>query len=329
MATRLSIRNDTIPQSQKSLDWPSRKAKSFNFRLLSAGSTHGACCSLRRRNSRQKASVSTASANDCKRPATSSMRSQPSSPAKAFASPLWWRAKQRTSCKHLTQTDWWLAPSSFRGTQAKRVLSLHRSSNHSRAQHSVRVDLGRLDDIMRTVGELVITRSRLESGLERRKDCYRHATRENCKRPARQWSRHLRELREGVMRVRLVPVRDAFARMRLVVRELSRSMGKDVHLSLIGEETEIDKFVVERVADPLLHLVRNAVSHGVERPEERVAAGEARPRATATSSRSGRRCAITIEVEDDGRGIDSERVFARGRRRASWQRTHRPFPPPH
>jgi two-component system chemotaxis sensor kinase CheA len=176
----------------------------------------------------------------------------------------------------------------------------------------VRVDLGRLDDLMRTVGELVVSRARLDNGLGRVAAAL----------PAPEWrelhetsltiERQLRNLREGVMRVRLVPVRDVFARMRLVVRDLGREAGKEIDLTLTGEETEVDKFVVERLADPLLHLVRNAVSHGLEPPGERAAAGK-RPRGRIDLRAAAAGGAIVIEVEDDGRGIDPEWVFARAR----------------
>src|SRR5206468_6408147 len=126
----------------------------------------------------------------------------------------------------------------------------------------VRVDLGRLDDLMRTVGELVITRARLDNGLGRVAAALPAAEVRELRETSLALERQLRDLREGVMRVRLVPVRDVFARMSFVVRDLVRETGKEAALELTGEGTEIDKFVVERLADPLLHLVRNAVSHG-------------------------------------------------------------------
>jgi hypothetical protein len=128
--------------------------------------------------------------------------------------------------------------------------------------HVVRVDLARLDELMRTVGELVITRARLDGALGRVASFLPPAERRELEETSLTVERQLRDLRDGVMRVRLVPVRDVFARMRLVVRDLTR----DADLVLTGEATEIDKFVVERLADPLLHLVRNAVSHGLEPP---------------------------------------------------------------
>jgi two-component system, chemotaxis family, sensor kinase CheA len=176
----------------------------------------------------------------------------------------------------------------------------------------VRVDLGRLDDLMRVVGELVVTRARLENGLGRVAPALPAADRRELQETSQAMERQLRDLRDGVMRARLVPVRDAFARMRLVVRDVAREAGKEVDLVLTGEQTEVDKFVVERLADPLLHLVRNAVSHGLEPPAERAAAGK-RPRGRLDLRAAAAGGAIVIEVEDDGRGIDPERVFARAR----------------
>jgi two-component system, chemotaxis family, sensor kinase CheA len=176
----------------------------------------------------------------------------------------------------------------------------------------VRVDLTRLDDLMRMVGELVINRARLDDNLKRLASAL----------PASEWrvlqetnqafERQLRDLREGVMCVRLVPVREVFTRMQFVVRDLTREFGKKVRLTPSGQETEIDKFLVERMMDPLLHLVRNAVSHGLESPDDRVAKGkppegEIALRASTTGEM------ILIEVEDDGRGIDTEAVLARAR----------------
>ena len=176
----------------------------------------------------------------------------------------------------------------------------------------VRVDLARLDDLMRTVGELVISRARLDDALERVARSLSPAEWRELEETNQTVERQLRDLREGVMRVRLVSVRDVFTRMRFVVRDLVRETGEEIDLHLTGEDTEIDKFVVERLADPLLHLVRNAISHGLESAAERVANGKpARGRMDLRATAAGG--AVVIEVEDDGRGIDPERVFARAR----------------
>ena len=178
--------------------------------------------------------------------------------------------------------------------------------------HLVRVDLGRLDDLMRAVGELVLSRARLEAGLARIAVYLPPRERRELEETAQTIERQLRDLREGVMRVRMVPVRDLFARMRLVVRDLTRETGKEVELVVTGEETEIDKLVVERMADPLLHLVRNAVSHGLEPAAERAAAGKL-PKGRITLRAAAAGGMIVLEVEDDGRGVGVDAVFARAR----------------
>jgi two-component system, chemotaxis family, sensor kinase CheA len=114
------------------------------------------------------------------------------------------------------------------------------------------------------------------------------------------------------MRVRMVPVGEVFRRMGLVVRDLARESGKVVQLRLSGEDTEIDKFVIERMMDPVLHLVRNAVAHGIETPDQRRAAGKAEA-ATLTLSAANVGDVVTLEVADDGQGIDAEAVAKRAR----------------
>ena len=178
------------------------------------------------------------------------------------------------------------------------------------AAQSVRVDVVKVDRLVNLVGELVINQAMLVQlggqlppdlcpgligGLET-------------------LSQHLRELQEGVMAIRTQPVRSVFARMPRLVRELSAQLGKEVRLVITGEATEIDKTVVEQLADPLTHLLRNALDHGVEPPEVREAAGKPRQGTVHLSAeqRSGR---IVIELSDDGRGIDRARVLARARER--------------
>jgi two-component system, chemotaxis family, sensor kinase CheA len=176
--------------------------------------------------------------------------------------------------------------------------------------HYVRVDLARLDDLMRMIGDLVIMRARLVDALD---SVEAHV-------PSSAWrllqettagiERQLRELREGVMRVRLVPVGEIFRRMPFVVRDIARDTGRRVRVDMTGQETQIDKFLVERMMDPALHLVRNAVAHGIESVEERIAAGKT-PEGTLLLAASAAGEVATIEISDDGRGIDAERVVAR------------------
>ena len=185
-------------------------------------------------------------------------------------------------------------------------------STHLTPANLVRVDLGRLDDLMRMVSELVLSRARLDDNLRRIAPLIPGAEQRALQETIAAIERQLRDLREGIMRVRMVPVREVFARMQFVVRDLVRELGKQATLQLSGEDTQIDKYVVERIMDPLLHLVRNSLSHGLEPAEERLAAGknavgQIHLRAKTTGE------TVVIEVEDDGRGIDADAVLARAR----------------
>ena len=174
----------------------------------------------------------------------------------------------------------------------------------------VRVDLNRLDELMRITGDLVIHRSRLEQQLTRATRGGSPLDVEEVEEVNTSFARSLRDLREGIMRVRLVPVAEIFSRMPFVVRDLARETQKKTRLSLSGQQTEIDKFLVERLKDPLLHLVRNAVSHGIESVEERVAAGKPAD-ATISLSASTVGDHVLIEVADDGHGIDAQKIAKR------------------
>jgi two-component system chemotaxis sensor kinase CheA len=179
--------------------------------------------------------------------------------------------------------------------------------------HYVRVDLAKLDDLMRMIGDLVILRARLVDGLAALEKQVPAAAWRAIQDTTSGIERQLRELREGVMRVRLVPVGEIFRRMPFVVRDLARDTGRRVRVELKGQDTQIDKFLVERMMDPVLHLVRNAVSHGIETPREREAAGKP-PAATLRLSASSSGETVVLEVADDGRGIDAQRVAERARK---------------
>ncbi len=178
--------------------------------------------------------------------------------------------------------------------------------------HVVRVDLTRLDDLMRMVGDLVISRARLEGALARIEPRVPPIEWRGVQEHSQTIERQLRDLREGLMRVRLVSVGEIFRRMPFVVRDLARDSGKHVRLDVRGQETEIDKFLIERMMDPVLHLVRNAVSHGLETPAERAAAGKAEEGTLALTAASVGDT-VVLEIADDGRGIDPAAVVARAR----------------
>jgi two-component system, chemotaxis family, sensor kinase CheA len=176
----------------------------------------------------------------------------------------------------------------------------------------VRVELSRLDELMRLVGELVSGRARLDDALRTFTFEGAAAAWESLNDVNGSFERQLRELREAVMRVRLVPIGEAFERMRFAIREIAREQGRQVSVQLEGGATEMDKLLVERMHEPLLHLVRNAVSHGIETPARRAAAGKpAEGRVTLRAASVGER--IVIEVADDGAGIDAALVIEKGR----------------
>jgi two-component system chemotaxis sensor kinase CheA len=174
--------------------------------------------------------------------------------------------------------------------------------------HIMRVDISRLDDLLRIAGELVIHRSRLDDRLN-------HDTPDKgaLKEVNLALARSLRELREAITRVRLVPIAEVFARLPFVVRDLAHGSSKKARLVVEGKHTEIDKYVVERLKEPLLHLVRNAFSHGIETPDVRAAAGKP-PEGTITLSAAAEGGFVVIKVSDDGGGVDAARVVAKARK---------------
>jgi two-component system chemotaxis sensor kinase CheA len=211
-----------------------------------------------------------------------------------------------------SQTTERAAPASDSDEDSRPTTAATAAASMLAPSNVVRVDLGRLDELMRLIGELVTSRARLDESLKHLKRHVAPAEWRALQETSLAMSRQLRDLREGVMRVRMVQVGEIFERMRFVVRDLARASGKEIRLELRGQETEIDKFLVERMMDPFLHLVRNAVSHGVETVEERAALGKPPAgRITLRAATSGDN--VLIEIADDGRGIDAERVAARAR----------------
>ena len=166
-------------------------------------------------------------------------------------------------------------------------------------QQTIRVDLVKLDMLLNLVGELVIRNSILADRLTPKDQ-------ERCELP--QLTRLTREIQDTVMSLRAQPIKQAFSRVPRMLRDLSAETGKQVALETIGEMTEVDKGVIEKIGDPLTHMIRNAVDHGIESPERRIAAGKS-PEGTIRLSAEQKGARIFVRVSDDGGGIDRARVL--------------------
>lgn len=165
---------------------------------------------------------------------------------------------------------------------------------------TVRVDIDRLDNLMNLVSELIIIKTRMEdmSGTQEK---------QNMNEAIEYLERITTNLHDAVMKVRMVPIERVFNRFPRMVRDLSKELGKSINLDMKGKETEVDRTVIDEIGDPLIHLIRNSIDHGIENPEERIKSGKdkvgnVKLRAYPDGNN------VVIEVEDDGKGIDIEKV---------------------
>ena len=176
----------------------------------------------------------------------------------------------------------------------------------SKGAASIRVDLARVDRLVNMVGELVITQAMLAQQLSD----HGGGQRQQWVQGSQELAAHTRELQECVMAIRMQPVRSVFARMPRLVRDLSAKLGRTVRLVASGDQTEVDKTVIEELADPITHMIRNAIDHGIEDGATRLAAGKPE-RATIELSAAQRAGNILITIADDGAGIDRQKVLQR------------------
>ncbi len=174
----------------------------------------------------------------------------------------------------------------------------------------LRIDVKKIEDLMNLVGELVLERNRLLRVFQRLHEEFQSKTVDELETVMSSMDRIVGDLQLAVMKTRMQPVKRLFQKFPRVVRDLARMLGKEVELVLEGEDAEMDKTVLERLEEPLIHLIRNAVDHGIEEPEERERLGKMRKGVLRLSAYyHGDR--IFIEVADDGRGIDTEKVKAK------------------
>ena len=181
----------------------------------------------------------------------------------------------------------------------------HRRVRSRGPSRQIRVDLGRLDALMKHVGELVVAKNRL-GALDR-------IRRPHTAELSGRISRLVSAMQGEVLASRMTPVGEVFERFPRLVRDLSRELGKRIRFDMEGQEIELDRSVLDEIGDPLLHLIRNAADHGIESPDQRVAAGkpaEGRILLSATRERNS----VALRVTDDGRGIDRKLILAKARR---------------
>ncbi|WNO07915.1 chemotaxis protein CheA [Teredinibacter sp. KSP-S5-2] len=171
---------------------------------------------------------------------------------------------------------------------------------------SIRVGIDKVDNLINMVGELVITQSMLgqlgnDFDLNKLPQLLEGLS---------QLEQNTRELQESVMQIRMLPISFAFSRFPRMVRDLGQSLGKSVNLQMFGEQTELDKTVMEKIGDPLVHLVRNAVDHGIESPQERLAKGKSET-GTITLDAYHQSGNVVIEIIDDGKGLDRDKIISK------------------
>ncbi len=241
----------------------------------------------------EKAAPEKTVAPESKKPAAEKTAPKPAAPAKPAAAP----AKPAA------------APAKPAAAPAKAPAQA--STDAPKGSSTIRVDHEKLDHLMNLIGELIINRNRYTL-------IARHLEDESAQIDVAQVAQSLSEttyamarisddLQDTIMKVRMVPVASVFSRFPRLVRDLSRKSGKEVDLILEGEETELDKSVVEVIGDPLVHLIRNSVDHGVEPQEERLAKGKP-PKGRVTLRAYHKGNSVAIEIEDDGKGIDPEKM---------------------
>ena len=202
-----------------------------------------------------------------------------------------------------------VAPTGFAGSDsiplvAKAVATKPEKRSSSNESTSIRVGIDKVDTLINMVGELVITQSMLGQIGED----FDASQIPKLIEGLNQLEQNTRELQESVMRIRMLPISFAFSRFPRMVRDLSQQLGKEIHLEMFGDQTELDKTVMEKIGDPLVHLVRNAVDHGIETPDKRIEAGKPKVGKIVLNAyhMSGN---VVIEIQDDGKGLDKEGIL--------------------
>ena len=210
--------------------------------------------------------------------------------------------------------------------QGRRAEDDRPAAGYTARSNMVRVDFAQLDNLLNLVGELIIHRTKLEQMGKRLAGAVGGEAGRELVSAVQQVAGVSAALQETVMDVRMLPIRHVFERFPRMVRDLARQTGKDIELILEGENTRVDKAIIDEIGEPLVHLIRNSVDHGIETPDERVAAGKT-PTGTILLSAAQESNHVVITIMDDGGGIDAARVrekaVARGLLKGDEQLTER------
>ncbi|WP_100641847.1 chemotaxis protein CheA [Alteromonas facilis] len=180
------------------------------------------------------------------------------------------------------------------------------ASKPKKTNQSIRVELSKIDGLINLLGELVITQSMLSTF----NDAEKYPQLQRLQEGLGQLERHTRDLQDGVMQIRMLPIDFCFSRFPRMVRDLCKQLGKEIDVVISGESTEVDKTVIEELTDPMVHLVRNCIDHGIELPKDREANGKPR-NGTLRLMAYHQVGNIIIEVSDDGKGLDVDRIKAK------------------
>ena len=201
-----------------------------------------------------------------------------------------------------------IAPEQITGSKPEKATVRKPQPSLKSISTTVRVDIEKLDGILNTIGELTLTKGAIKRIEHELAGIYGHSELVfDMHRASRSLERRLSELQQQVLEIRMVPIGQIFSRLAQIVKRYSQEIGKPVNLTVFGEETELDKFIAEEIVDPLMHIVRNAMDHGIESPEERKRRGKPE-RGTIRVKAFQRGNNVIVEIEDDGRGIDMEMI---------------------
>lgn len=191
----------------------------------------------------------------------------------------------------------------------KQTLAKHQKKEKQKKQSFISVNVEKMDALMDLVGELVIA----QSGVLQNPDLQVPGLDlTNFQKAARQMMKFSSDLQDVIMSMRLMPLTNTFQKMNRIVFDVSRKLGKEIELEIIGEDTEVDKKIIENISDPLMHLIRNSVDHGIEMPEDRVAAGKS-PKGKITIEALNEAGKVFIIVKDNGKGLDSDAIYQKAK----------------